>query len=148
MFPCSPKPLGGSHYSSRRSTKENPVALYCTETKLLSDYFNTLCRGLTVLSFQASIEDRISVCGQLIGMSHFMHGFVGVRPALCKLQTEKVATVHSGQYTLVMSHVILPVQCNLIKWSRKQLQIENLGFLVILFSQALRALALTCAQFG
>ena len=51
---------------------------------------------------QASTEDRISICGQLIGMSHFVHGFIGSRPALCKLQTEKVATVHSGKYTLVI----------------------------------------------
>ncbi|XP_020613923.1 Hermansky-Pudlak syndrome 4 protein homolog [Orbicella faveolata] len=50
----------------------------------------------------ASMEDRISICGQLIGVSHFMHGFIGARPALCKLQTEKVATVHSGQYTLAL----------------------------------------------
>ncbi|XP_073257295.1 uncharacterized protein [Porites lutea] len=49
----------------------------------------------------ASIEDRISICGQLIGMSHFIHGFIGSRPALCKMQTEKVATVHSGKYTLM-----------------------------------------------
>ena len=34
-------------------------------------------------------------------MSHFIHGFIGSRPALCKMQTEKVATVHSGKYTLV-----------------------------------------------
>ena len=66
-----------------------------------------LFHGLTVLSLQASIEDRISICGQLIGMSHFMHGFTGARPALCKLQTEKVATLHSGQYTLVINHVTL-----------------------------------------
>lgn len=34
-------------------------------------------------------------------MSHFIHGFIGSRPALCKMQTEKVATIHSGKYTLV-----------------------------------------------
>lgn len=50
----------------------------------------------------ASTEDRISICGQLIGMSHCIHGFIGSRPALCKLQTEKVATVHSGKYTLAL----------------------------------------------
>lgn len=50
----------------------------------------------------ASIEDRVSVCGQLVGMSQFMHGFLQARPALCKLQSEKVATVHSGKYTLAL----------------------------------------------
>lgn len=50
----------------------------------------------------ASIEDRISICGQLIGMSHFIHSFIGSRPALCKLQTEKVATVQSGKFTMAL----------------------------------------------
>ena len=71
-----------------------------TQTTFLVCIF---CLRLSMLSSQASIEDRISICGQLVGMSHFMHGFLSARPALCKLQTEKVATVHSGQYTLVMN---------------------------------------------
>ena len=63
--------------------------------------------GLYVpLFLQASIEHQISICGQLIGISHFIHAFTGSRPALCKLQTEKVATVQSGRYTLVMISIL------------------------------------------
>ena len=47
---------------------------------------------------------QITICGQLIGMANFLDSFVGRKPALCKLKTEKVALMHVGKYSLVSTH--------------------------------------------
>jgi len=88
----------------------------------------------------ASIEDRISICGQLIGMSHFMHGFVGVRPALCKLQTEKVATVHSGQYTLALGGNLSEPDSLLIR------QLETLQSIFHFYHGSLERIRMMCGS--
>ncbi|CAH3029948.1 unnamed protein product [Porites evermanni] len=86
----------------------------------------------------ASIEDRISICGQLIGMSHFIHGFIGSRPALCKMQTEKVATVHSGKYTLALGGSLGEPDSLLIR------QLETLFSLFTFYHGSLERVRMMC----
>ncbi|KAJ7387366.1 melanosome assembly [Desmophyllum pertusum] len=86
----------------------------------------------------ASIEDRISVCGQLIGMSHFMHSFISARPALCKLTTEKVATIHSGKYTLALGGSLSEPDSLLIR------QLETLHSIFTFYHGSLERIRMMC----
>ncbi|KAK3730840.1 hypothetical protein QZH41_009953, partial [Actinostola sp. cb2023] len=50
----------------------------------------------------ASIESRVSICGQLVGMSNFLSTVLDFAPVLINLKTEKVVLCQSGQYTLAL----------------------------------------------
>ncbi|XP_074637209.1 uncharacterized protein LOC141895328 isoform X1 [Acropora palmata] len=85
-----------------------------------------------------SIEDRISICGQMIGMSYFIHSFIGSTPALCKLQTEKMATVQSGKFTLALGGSLSEPDSLLIK------QLETLLHLFTFYHGSLDRIRSMC----
>lgn len=65
--------------------------------------------------FQASIDSRVSICGQLVGVSNFLTTVLDFAPVLIKLRTEKVALLQSGKYTLVNGIIVYlitrPIAC-------------------------------------
>jgi len=67
-----------------------------------------------------------------------MHGFIGARPALCKLQTEKVATVHSGQYTLALGGNLSEPDSLLIR------QLETLQSIFKFYHGSLERIRMMC----
>ncbi|XP_032242268.2 uncharacterized protein LOC5516524 [Nematostella vectensis] len=50
----------------------------------------------------ATIEDQVSICGQIVGMSKFLTDFHHASPVLFKLKTEKIVISIIGDYILAL----------------------------------------------
>ncbi|XP_014677548.1 PREDICTED: Hermansky-Pudlak syndrome 4 protein-like [Priapulus caudatus] len=49
-----------------------------------------------------SVNDQVALCGQLMGMSHFLTSITGTLPTVFKMATTKYAFKHIGKYSLVI----------------------------------------------